>query len=182
MYRHVCLYPDGAHCTLDMPHIERVGGALTAAEIIADLKITLHTLPKRWPRMFNMRAVVDHGRPYVGMSRPKGYRKQAAKRCFWNAAKLALDNRGTYVEGYASFHGTSIHHAWVTLDDEHAIDVTWDNPADCHYVGIAFPKEIVSRYGPSQGCWVSLLSDSEPSAALRELLAAASTEGAHGPA
>jgi hypothetical protein len=151
---------------------------LTGAEIRDDLISTLRTLPKGWRTpMCSMREVVDHGQSYVGRSRPKGYRKWAKKRCFYNAARLARDDRGVYVEGYASHRdGRVHHHAWVTLDGVHAIDVTWNNPADCHYLGIAFPKEIVSRYGQSRGLWVSLLSECKPSAALRELLAAGRTD------
>src|SRR5262249_40362402 len=70
--------------------------------------------------------------------------------------------------------GVALPHAWVTLDGVHAVDVTWDAPADCHYVGVAFPKEIVARHClDEQRYAVSLLSNSKPSAALRELLAAA---------
>jgi hypothetical protein len=138
---------------------------------------TLRSVPMGWP-MFSMREVVEHGRLYVGRSRPKGYRKRAAKQCFYNAGRLALDDRGIYVEGYASHSGYPVHHAWVTLDGTHAIDVTWDKPADCHNFGIAFPKEIVSRYCQWQRFWVSLLSDHEPSAALRALLATAKTDPA----
>jgi hypothetical protein len=64
-----------------------------------------------------------------------------------------------------------IHHAWVTLNGVHAIDVTWNAPADRHYFGIPFPNEIVSRYGFDGRYSVPLLSDYKPSAALRELLA-----------
>jgi hypothetical protein len=120
--------------------------------------------------MCSMRESLDHGRFYVGIIRPKDYRKRAKKRCFYNAARLALDDRGLYVEGYAIHRHGLVHHAWVTLDGVHAIDVTWDDPPDCHYFGIAFPKEIVSRYGYSQGSWVSMLSEDKPSAALRALL------------
>jgi hypothetical protein len=157
--------------------------ALTGAEIIADLKRTLRLFQdKGWPQAerFLMHAVVDHGRHYVGISRPKGYRKRKARQCFWNAADLALTDRGTYVEGYASSPtgGGPTHHAWVTLDGVHAVDVTWNAPADCHYVGIAFPKEIMARHGLQEGHWVPLLPDYEPSAALRALLAAAKSDAA----
>ena len=150
----------------------------TGGEILDYLKSMLRTLPKglRTP-MCSMREVVDHGRPYLGRCRPKGSRKRAEKRCFYNAAALALRDRGTYVEGYACRRdGLVHHHAWLTLDGVHAIDVTWDNPADCHYFGIAFPKEIVSRYGRSQDFWASLLSEDKPSAALCALLAEARSD------
>jgi hypothetical protein len=95
---------------------------LAGGEILADLMSTLRTVPMGWP-MFSMREVVEHGRLYVGRSRPKGYRKQAAKKCFYNAGRFALDDRGIYVEGYASHRGNPVHHAWVTLDGVHATDV-----------------------------------------------------------
>jgi hypothetical protein len=125
-----------------------------------------------------MRAVIEHGRPYVGISRPKGYRKRKARACFWNAADLALNERGTYVEGYAQSPASGelliIHHAWLTLDGVHAIDVTWDVPADCRYLGIPFPNEIVRRYSLDGRDRVPLLS----SAALRELLRKSMNSGA----
>ena len=118
-------------------------------EIFADLEQRLRFFQDKQPTAqwcSNMRAVIDYGRPYVGINRPKGYRKRKAKQCFWNAARLAINDCGTYVEGYASLPigGPALHHAWVTLDGVHAVDVTWDAPADCHYVGIAFPKKIVA--------------------------------------
>jgi hypothetical protein len=54
---------------------------LARVEILADLMSTLRTVPMGWP-MFSMREVVEHGRLYVGRSRPKGYRKRVAKKCF----------------------------------------------------------------------------------------------------
>jgi hypothetical protein len=162
--------------------------ALTSAEIIASLKRRLRLFEDKgrlqqppgpfrdWrpPERFSIRAVVENGRPYVGISRPSGYRKRKARQCFYNAADLALTDRGTYVEGYASSptSGGPMHHAWVTLDGVHAVDVTWDGPADCYYVGIPFPNEIVARHGIDGGDWVPLLSPCGPSAALRALLAA----------
>ena len=97
------------------------------ADFIADLKKYLSYFPH------SIGAVLEHGRPYVGISRPKGYRKLKDKKCFYNAGKLALANRGTYVEGFTGFGSAlfPIHHAWLTLDGEHAIDVTWaDDPTD----------------------------------------------------
>jgi len=162
--------------------------ALTSDAIIADLKRMLRLFEdKSWqpsgpfsgwqpPGLFSMREIVDHGRPYIGISRLKGYRKRKDKQCFSNAADLALTERGTYVEGYASLPagGGPIHHAWITLDGVHAIDPTWRDPVNCHYVGIAFPKDIVARYCMSEGYLVPLLTDGAPSAALRALLAMAS--------
>jgi hypothetical protein len=145
---------------------------MTSTTIIADLEHMFRACGgKDRPAL---RAVLDHGCPYVGEKRPKGYRKRKAGCCFRNAAKLAIRGRGTYVEGFASFlDDTPIHHAWVTLDGVHAIDATWTwhDPADCRYFGIAFPPLILARHCISQRYFVPLLSDDGSSAALCELLA-----------
>jgi hypothetical protein len=62
---------------------------------------------RRWSAAASMRAVAEYGRPYVGIPRPKQYRKRKAKTCFYSAGHLALKERGTYVEGYASCDGRS---------------------------------------------------------------------------
>jgi hypothetical protein len=67
--------------------------------------------------------------------------------CFANAARLAFDNRGRYVEGFAlTPEGRPIHHAWVTLDGIHAVDVTWSEWAtDAQYFGIEIPAKPLAR-------------------------------------
>jgi hypothetical protein len=145
---------------------------MTSADFILDLEKYLSALTVA--QMHGIREVVAHGRPYVGVGRPKGYRKRKAKQCFYNAAMLAVAGRGTYVEGYAcrdGYRDWPMHHAWITLDGVHAIDPTWDDPADAYYAGIAFPTEIMARHILQQGDLVSLLTDHEPSAALRVLVA-----------
>ena len=96
----------------------------------------------------------------------------ADRRAIGNAADLAMQNRGTYVEGYASLveggGGFPMLHAWVTLDGVHAIDPTW-RIAGRHCVGIAFPVEIVERFGLDDAGWRPLMEDD---AAIRALLAA----------
>jgi hypothetical protein len=98
------------------------------------------------------RALLDHGKEYVGIERPKGYRRQRRiKDCFRNATEIALKGNGaTYVEGVAWDMGCGFHHAWIRLDDEHAIDQTWPTPGT-RYLGIAVPlKElchVLSRTG-----------------------------------
>ena len=73
-------------------------------------------------------------RPFEPIARPKGYRKKKDKECFYNAAMFAIDKRGRYVEGYGqSVGGLMVHHAWITLDGVHAIEVTWREPGDIYW-------------------------------------------------
>jgi hypothetical protein len=106
-------------------------------------------------------AVLGHGRPYIGIRRPKNYRPRAVKRCFANAANLAFGGRGIYVEGFAvgsEDPDLVLHHAWITLDGVHAIDVTWRRQAsDCHYYGIAFPNDVVRRLLLRRNYWAPVL-------------------------
>jgi hypothetical protein len=48
---------------------------------------------------------------------------------------LACAERGIYVEGFAitPIFGTPFHHAWITLDGIHAIDVTLKKAPECSY-------------------------------------------------
>jgi hypothetical protein len=46
--------------------------------------------------------VLEYGCPFVGIARPKGYRRRRmVKQCFRNAGILADEGRGTYCEGFA---------------------------------------------------------------------------------
>jgi len=71
------------------------------------------------------------GKRYLWQPVPKGLpRYRTVGECHANCQKAVLqDKRLTYVEGAAlrSLNGVSlwIGHAWVTLDGEHAIDLTW---------------------------------------------------------
>jgi hypothetical protein len=87
-----------------------------------------------------LEAVGANGKDYKPAVRPKGFRHQRKmKACFQNAAMTAIDGRARYVEGIAqSLAGDWMHHAWVTIDGEHAIDQTWAEPG--HAGGVArFP-------------------------------------------
>ena len=109
------------------------------------------------------RAVVKHGRPFIGIERPEGYRQGKPRACFGNAATLALQDRGTYVEGFALSQGHLVHHAWIALDDVHAIDTTWPNAPDCHYLGVPFSTRTVSAWAMHHGGYaLPLLSFTEP--------------------
>ena len=88
----------------------------------------------------------------------------AGKSCFGNAATLALEDRGTYVEGFA-ITGTRnhlVHHAWITLDGAHVIDTTWPNAPECAYYGVEFPRSLVYEWAVRRGRYWELLDCAEP--------------------
>jgi hypothetical protein len=90
--------------------------------------------------------VIEHGRPFTGIKLPKGYRRRAEKQCFFNAGMLAMESRGTYVEGYAIRRANIlIHHAWITVDNVHAIDVTWTHPEQSGYFGVPIPSTVLAK-------------------------------------
>jgi hypothetical protein len=106
--------------------------------------------------------VLEHGRVFTGIERPKGYRQWAMKQCFRNAATLALRDKGCYVEGFAISSSGSIyiHHAWITLDGVHSVDVTWRDAPSCHYFGIEFNKRfLASWFSKRQHCVLRDTSD-----------------------
>jgi hypothetical protein len=95
-----------------------------------------------------MQMVLAFGRPYRGIVRPKEFRHRPPKACFRNAARLAFDGRGDYVEGFAiSRLGSGpIHHAWITVNGHDAIDVTWGNPESCAYFGIVVKRSYLAEW------------------------------------
>jgi hypothetical protein len=71
------------------------------------------------------------------------------KQCFYNAFRVALaENRGQYCEGFAMPPGTRwpTQHAWITLDETHAIDVTWDEPEGSSYFGLSVPIKPLAKF------------------------------------
>jgi hypothetical protein len=117
-------------------------------------------------------AVFRYGRPFIGMARPKQFRPRAIKRCFDNAGNLASEERGIYVEGFAmrlDDRGYPFHHAWITVDGVHAIDVTLrDVGPDVSYFGIPFSPRVFSRWLCKRGYWTFLNAHDED---MGELLA-----------
>jgi hypothetical protein len=90
------------------------------------------------------RATFDHlctnGKLFTGIKRPKGFRQMRRKDCFRNSQILAIDGRATYVEGLCIHRsgGVAFAHGWLTLDGEHAIDVTLSDAESYAYFGITF--------------------------------------------
>jgi hypothetical protein len=115
--------------------------------------------------------ILKHGRPFIGIKRPKGYRQRAIKNCFANAGELALAGRGIYVEGYANVPGQPpVHHAWVTSDGVHAIDTTFSDPApNCLYFGIPFAREVLKNWIIHRKTW-GMLDAAYPIKEMEELL------------
>jgi hypothetical protein len=103
------------------------------------------------------RLVLKYGRPFTGVERPKGYRLGTKKQCYMNSFVLADEGhgdarRGFYVEGLALRGDHLFQHAWVTLDGQHAIDVTLRQPAsENHFFGIPFSHEILLAEACSRG-------------------------------
>jgi hypothetical protein len=101
------------------------------------------------------------GKRYTPLAVPKGLpRYRTLFQCHRNSALAAFhDRRLTYVEGLARCPATGrlIGHAWVTMDGEHAIDLTWrgqtfrhegydyimDPPAE--YYGVEIPTRELAR-------------------------------------
>jgi hypothetical protein len=102
------------------------------------------------------KAILHHGRPFIGVDRPKHFRLGKIKECFVNAGVLADAGRGIYVEGFITtpVHSIPIHHAWITLDGVHAVDVTLREPApNCSYFGIPFSSEVLQSALCRLNCW-----------------------------
>ena len=88
-----------------------------------------------------------------------------------NAGDLALQHRGTYVEGFALYPDGRgpVHHAWLTLDGIHAVDVTWRmGPAGCDYFGITFTNGVLERFTSRTRSWGPLLGSSQHDEVLRD--------------
>jgi hypothetical protein len=97
--------------------------------------------------------VLRHGKAFRWAPRPKGFRHQRKMRnCFGNATEAAQANRGTYVEGFAlsAKSELEVHHAWLTLDGETAIDQTWNDP-EAVYFGVPFDLYTLSRVMLARG-------------------------------
>jgi hypothetical protein len=100
----------------------------------------------------------DTGKLFTGIRRPRGYRQRRAGECFGNAQILALEDRGTYVEGVCVTPlRIPIHHGWITLDGVHAIDPTLPHGERCFYFGITFDRvEIANSMVQNKVCQAQL--------------------------
>jgi hypothetical protein len=120
------------------------------------------------------RLILEHGREFAAVPRPKNFRPRKPKNCFGNAFSLALEGRAEYCEGFASSASgitTAFAHAWACTVDGTLVETTLREPENYAYLGIRFPPEIFRQLvdrrcrEPDFGCWGFLM---EPFA--RELL------------
>jgi hypothetical protein len=89
---------------------------------------------------------IEHGKSYTRISKQKELRWRQQKLCFYNSCTTVLNRQELqlrYVEGFVlSKSGSLTHHAWVTRDGKHAIDVTLREER-LGYYGIEVPREIM---------------------------------------
>lgn len=89
--------------------------------------------------------MLAHGREWTPAKLPKGIPKGTPKECFKNASMLVLNSDDLdYVEGVAytpKLEGLAFLHAWAVGKDGKVIDNTWDNPDQCRYFGVKYPKD-----------------------------------------
>jgi len=90
------------------------------------------------------RFVLRNGKDYQPAKRIG--RKGEAKACFSNSHIFMLKHGGSYVEGYTVVPDMNfpVHHAWVTMTGEDAMDKTLD-AAGREYIGIKFDKAFVVK-------------------------------------
>jgi hypothetical protein len=117
------------------------------ADIELALQRELSSLHRRNGYAAVHRYVLAYGRAFVGIPRPKGFRRQRArKRCYMNATRISWATGATYVEGFAMRANMPLfHHAWVTMDGVHAIDQTLPDAEQYEYFGIPFPPHILAE-------------------------------------
>ncbi len=95
----------------------------------------------------NEALVLKHGKSYPApeMAIPKHVRKGKDGQCYTNAYHTVVSNSGfTYVEGYATFTGIPLEHAWVLDREGRVIDPTWKSPGE-EYYGIEFDIPFVNQ-------------------------------------
>ena len=89
-----------------------------------------------------------NGKLFIGIKRPKGFRQMMRKNCFQNSQRVAIAGRATYVEGLClGRSGIAFAHGWLTLDGQHAIDVTLPDAESCAcaYFGIPFDTVALAK-------------------------------------
>jgi hypothetical protein len=106
--------------------------------------------------------VIRHGKPYTHLPKPKYLRWRKQKQCFYNSWMTAVKNPELlYVEGFILGTHDPIHHAWVSPDGIHAIDVTLRRDRGGYY-GIGMPAGDASKLMMRGRCLRPALHDWSP--------------------
>jgi hypothetical protein len=116
--------------------------------------------------------VLKYGVPFKGIDRPAGMRLGPKKNCFRNSYYAASKRDGLlYVEGFAMVKGGWLfHHAWVSADGVHAVDVTLRYaPSSIHLVGIPFPIGLATEEIVESGGLLPLFDAQKSRARMEEL-------------
>jgi hypothetical protein len=149
-------------------NVDQLGGQIDTTNTLAGSNGQHHRIAKYraiTKHRAELRAPFDHlcanGKLFTGIKRPKGFRQMRRRDCFRNSQSLAIDDgRATYVEGLCIHRseGVAFAHGWLTLDGEHAIDVTLRNAESYAYFGIAFEdRRELARAIRKDGCYKSRL-------------------------
>jgi hypothetical protein len=116
------------------------------------------------------RFLLTHGRDYRADKTTFKGRRMRAQECFRNATLMGRrDPSLTYVEGFLSFLGVPIHHAWLVRPDGRVVDPTLSNKTvdwDTPYYGVAFGRGFVAAFILRQGRFGLLGGESRESLAL----------------
>lgn len=92
--------------------------------------------------------VLEHGRSYAPpvRPRPKGIRKQRARRCFQWAYHYADEHDWKYVEGFArcKIVPFPVHHAWCIDKDGNIVETVWPE-SGLEYFGIEFEMDFIHK-------------------------------------
>ena len=114
-----------------------------------------------------------NGKLFTGIKRPSGFRQMKRKECFRNSQRLAIDGRATYVEGLCLGNsGIAFAHGWLTLDGEHAIDVTLPDAESYAYFGLTFDAVALAKAICTSGYYESQIGLSSVMACPPQLAAA----------
>jgi hypothetical protein len=110
--------------------------------------------------------VLKNGQQYkVTKDSFKGKRDKA-KLCYMNAGKIAMENSArTYVEGFISFMGIPVQHAWTVDDKGNVFDTTLKGGEDIKnvkgYFGVPFEQSYVSKTALKTKVW-GIISRTNP--------------------
>jgi hypothetical protein len=113
--------------------------------LLPELKYMLAQLSRDNLETKMLQRVIECGRPFTRIVKPKGFRWRKEKQCFYNSLTTVF-NKGVdmpdlrYVEGYVLTEFGPLHHAWVTPDVVHAIDLTLREEPFAYY-GVIVPTK-----------------------------------------